>query len=114
MSRPSRTGRGRRARLKGLVVRASGSGEFWFGLVAFVYGVVAVTRCALFDVNLKHHPGEATLHVLAWTFGPPLWFAFETYVLTKPEQRAELEKGQKIVASLWAAVLAAILFLVKN
>jgi hypothetical protein len=89
------------------------SGKFWFGFVAFSYGIIAVTRCARYDVNLVHRPDEATLHVLVWTFGPPLWFAFETYVLTEADGRADLEKGQKMMSSLWAAVLAAILFLIK-
>ena len=90
------------------------SGKFRFGLVAFSYGIIAVTRCALGKLNLVNNPIEATLHVLAWTFGPPLWFAFETYVLTGADGRADLEKGQKMVSSIWAAVLAAILFLVKR
>lgn len=80
------------------------------GVVAFIFGFVAVLRCAAVPVTLQSNTFEATFYVLAWTFGPPAWFALESWVLSG---ESGLEQGQKSMSALWAAVLAAILFLVK-
>lgn len=65
-------------------------------------------------------------HVVAWTVLPPLWFFFETFIIedrllpsAAHSMDAELKAGydrlraaQDLGAKVWAAVLAAILFLV--
>jgi hypothetical protein len=89
---------------------------FWFGVVAFAYGIVAITRCALYGVNLARDSSpelkhEALIHLLIWTFGPPLWFAIETSFFAS--DRTDLSLGQKLASGIWAAVFAAILVLVK-
>lgn len=89
------------------------------GVIAFVYGVIAVTRSALGDASLGASATElarieAIWHVLFWTFGPPLWFAVETWALKGAgNSLMELERGQKQMSAIWAATLAAILFLIK-
>ena len=67
----------------------------------------------------------AVAHIVAWTLGPPVWFFVEWYVL-HPELlpnatekvgqlKAEYERlklGQELAKPIWAAILAAVLFLV--
>jgi hypothetical protein len=91
----------------------------WFGVAAFIYAIVAIVRCALYDVDLdalspKKKRYEALAHLLIWTFVPPLWFAFEATVLHPlPPGTTDLSLGQKLAAGIWAAVFAVILVLVK-
>lgn len=70
--------------------------------------------------------GLTVAHVIAWTVLPPAWFFFETYVLDShllptaqhavdPKLKAaydSLRLGQELAKNFWAAILAAILFLV--
>lgn len=65
-------------------------------------------------------------HVVAWTIAPPAWFFLETFTIndhllpsaehsTNPQLQSEynrLRVAQDLGAKVWAAVLAAILFLV--
>lgn len=76
--------------------------------------------------NPKKLTGLGVVHVVAWTVLPPLWFFLETFIIEErllPSEarstNAELKAGydrlrvaQDLAAKLWAAVLAAILFLV--
>jgi hypothetical protein len=84
--------------------------RLWFGLVAFGYGVFAVYRVA--SKQVVSGSSEAITHVMLWTFLPPLWFAFESFVLCKtPQERETIRPNQELASKIWAAVLAAILFL---
>lgn len=76
--------------------------------------------------NPKKLTGLGVVHVVAWTVLPPLWFFLETFIIEErllPSEarstNAELKAGydrlrvaQDLAAKVWAAVLAAILFLV--
>jgi len=86
---------------------------FWLGLSAFVLGVVAIVRCSAYDVRLTTHKPEAAFYVIFWTLMPPLWFGFENAILYDRAGLFDLSPGQKKAAALWAAILAAILLLVK-
>lgn len=53
--------------------------------------------------------------VFFWTLAPPAWFFIEFFVLWEGATDAELKRvqdGQKLAQAFWAAVLAALLFLV--
>lgn len=70
--------------------------------------------------------GVGVAHVVLWTVGPPAWFFLETYTLgahllpdashpDDPARKAGYERmrlGQDLASKVWAAVLAAILFLI--
>lgn len=76
--------------------------------------------------NPKRLTGLGVVHVVAWTILPPLWFFLETFVIeerllpseahsTDNKLKAEYDRlrvAQDLAAKFWAAVLAAILFLV--
>jgi hypothetical protein len=80
----------------------------------------------LVSENPRKLTGLGIAHVVAWTVLPPLWFFLETFIiedrfLPRPAHStdAELKAGydrlrvaQDLAAKVWAAVLAAILFLV--
>ena len=88
-----------------------------FAIVAFGYGVFAVYQIAAAPIpegaTKRPRLPEDIWHVMLWTFVPPLWFYFETMVIAKtPEEREKIKPHQDLVSKVWAAVLAAILFLV--
>ena len=82
--------------------------------------------CWFVTGNPKTLTDLGVAHVVAWTVLPPLWFFFETFVIedrllpsaahsTNAELQAEYDRlraAQDLSAKVWAAVLAAILFLV--
>ena len=89
--------------------------RFWFGVGAFIYGIVAVYRIASGAAQpaLGTRSTEVIWHVMLWTFAPPLWFAFEaTFLCKSNEDWQRLKANQELAGRIWAAVLASILFLV--
>ena len=70
--------------------------------------------------------GLGIAHVVGWTIAPPAWFFLETFTIddhllpsaehsTNPQLKAEYDRlrvAQDLGAKVWAAILAAILFLV--
>lgn len=85
--------------------------RFWLGVSAFIYGMIAVFRFATGRIERKPNgelSTEAIAHVMIWTFVPPIWFFVEhvLYAVNGDEQ--------KLAGNIWAAVLAAILFLLRK
>ena len=56
----------------------------------------------------------AKLGVAFWTLGPPIWFWFEYFWLFKsfgdPARLEEFKHGQQVSASIWAGVIAFMIF----
>ena len=56
----------------------------------------------------------AKLGVAFWTLGPPIWFWFEYFWLFKtfgnPDKLEEFKHGQQVSASIWAGVIAFMIF----
>ena len=56
----------------------------------------------------------AKLGVAFWTLGPPIWFWFEYFWLFKsfgdPAKLEEFKHGQQVSASIWAGVVAFMIF----
>ena len=56
------------------------------------------------------------LGIAFWTIGPPVWFWFEYFWLfkqySKPEHLEIFRHGQQVSASIWAGVIAFVIFAV--
>ncbi|MCB1716505.1 MAG: hypothetical protein KDK04_10245 [Candidatus Competibacteraceae bacterium] len=56
----------------------------------------------------------AKLGIAFWTLGPPIWFWFEYFLLYKhfgdPTKLEEFKHGQQVSASIWAGVIAFMIF----
>jgi hypothetical protein len=99
--------------ISGLAGRARWSDWLFHSVV-----VSGVSKKELTDLGIAH--------VVAWTILPPIWFFLETFTIedhllpsaahsTDAELKARYDRlriAQDLGAKVWAAVLAAILFLV--
>jgi hypothetical protein len=92
--------------ISGLAGRARWSDWLFHSVV-----VSGVSKKELTDLGIAH--------VVAWTILPPIWFFLETFTSAAHSTDAELKArydrlriAQDLGAKVWAAVLAAILFLV--
>ena len=73
--------------------------------VAIGLAIGIIWRCVFRKVNVNDRKKEAFFWLIAWTFGPPIWFWIES--IFRPG--AEIATA----SAIWAAVLATILVLVK-
>lgn len=89
-------------------------------------------RCWFLEGAPANNPTKSKLtmigvaHVVGWTIAPPSWFFLETFTIddhllpsaahsTNPQLKAEYDRlrvAQDLAAKVWAAILAAILFLI--
>ena len=95
--------------------------------IGLLVGLLTNSKWLVKDADGKKVPSSITIaHVIAWTIVPPAWFFLETYTLdahllpsAKHADESALKAAydslrlsQELAKNFWAAILAAILFLV--